>query len=98
MTNEDDKSLIKEKLHIVRIELKGLFSTIYVCPECKMEIIIGEGFCDKCGYEFYEIEKKSFFNKLFKMSLLSKIVLIPMIIFFPIFIIPLLILYLWSLF
>ena len=92
----EDKSAFKKKIQNIKIELKGLFSTIYICPECKMEIIRGEGFCDKCGHEFYEIEKISFFKKLFKMSFLSKITLLLLVIFFPIFIIPLLILYVWS--
>ena len=98
MSNLEDKSLFKKKIFTIQIELKGLFSTTYICPECKMEIIRGEGFCDKCGHEFYEIEKLSFFDKLLKMSCLSKFTLLLIIIFFPIFIIPLLILYAWSLF
>ena len=98
MSKIEDESLFKKKISVVKLELKGLLSTIYICPECKSEIIRGEGFCDKCGHEFYEIEKQSFFKKLIMMNLLSKIALLLMIIFFPIFIIPLLILYVWSLF
>ena len=64
------------KFDSLKSDIKMLFSSMYLCSNCKKEIIRGEGYCDGCSEELLKIEEVGFFKRFKKISLINQIVIV----------------------
>jgi len=70
-----------KKFQKLKLDIKMLFSSMYLCSNCKKEIIRGEGYCDGCGEELIKIEEVNFFKKFARITLFNQIIILLFIIF-----------------
>ncbi len=70
-----------KKLDLLKSDIKMLFSTMYLCSNCKKEIIRGEGYCDGCGEELIKTKEANIFKRFNRICFFNQIIILFISIF-----------------